>query len=144
MPLAVAGGLVLLWVCVTFIVNMPVFWGAPGTGARVAIARAAIGPRGPMAAALDAYKRDTGKYPDTDQGLRILVLIDDGSGDPGHKGPYLEGTLEDLEDPWGNAFEYRCPGAGNSEGYDLWSCGPDRKNDGGAKGSDDIKNWVDK
>ncbi len=32
----------------------------------------------------------------------------------------------------------------NEDGYDLWSRGPDQKDDGGKEGSDDVKNWREK
>jgi general secretion pathway protein G len=111
---------------------------------KIQLAKGAIIRNGPIARALESCKRDTGKYPGSDEGLRALFSLEAESGDPGYRGPYLEGTFEELQDPWGNAFEYRCPGQMNPGGYDLWSRGPDGKNDSGAKGSDDIKNWVDK
>ena len=41
------------------------------------------------------------------------------------------------KDPWGNDYQYRYPGKKNTESYDLWSPGPDGKNNT----SDDITNW---
>jgi len=41
-------------------------------------------------------------------------------------------------------YEYRSPGDMNQEDYDLWSWGPDREDNGGKAGSDDIKNWIEK
>lgn len=57
------------------------------------------------------------------------------------RGPLAEGQvirLADLQDPWGRAYYYRCPGVHDPEGYDLWSAGPD-----GVSGTrDDITNWI--
>lgn len=57
------------------------------------------------------------------------------------QGPYMDGSLEELADPWGRPFLYRCPARYSDRGYDLWSMGPDGKDDAGAQGSDDITNW---
>ena len=112
--------------------------------ARRKIARAAIGRNGPIGKALGSYKWHMGKYPDTDEGLAALFERKDRVDDERYQGPYLEGTYEELKDPWGNPYEYRCPGEVNEDGFDLWSRGPDTKDDGGKEGSDDIKNWVEK
>ena len=112
--------------------------------ARIKLAKAAVGRNGPIAKGLSAYKWDLGQYPETDEGLAALFVAKDRGEDERYKGPYLEGTAEELKDPWGNPFEYRSPGEVNEDGYDLWSRGPDMKDDGGKEGSDDIKNWVEK
>ncbi len=56
--------------------------------------------------ALDAYKLDTGRYPNEQEGLTVLVTApasDDGSW----YGPYLDGDLP--KDPWGNPMVYEVP-----------------------------------
>lgn len=111
--------------------------------ARVVLTQAAIHRNGPIAKALASYKRDMGNSPDTVDGLRSLFESRD-TMDSRYKGPYLEGTFDELKDPWGQPFEYRSPGKMNDGEFDLWSHGPDTKNDEGKKGSDDIKNWLDK
>ena len=112
--------------------------------AKVDLGKASIGRNGPIAKALKSYKWDMGEYPETDEGLQALFERKDSGADERYKGPYLEGTYEELLDAWGNPFEYRFPGDVNEDGYDLWSIGPDRKDDGGKAGSDDIKNWIEK
>src|SRR5262245_1749413 len=57
------------------------------------------------------------------------------------------GGLQDLyaqkiitkepKDPWGQPYQYRCPGEKNTDSVDIWSGGPDKKLGTG----DDIKNW---
>ena len=42
------------------------------------------------------------------------------------------------KDPWGNDFQYIYPGQHNSNGFDLYSYGPD-----GQAGNDDIGNWTE-
>lgn len=34
-------------------------------------------------------------------------------------------------DGWGNPLRYRCPGPVHRDGWDLWSCGPNGKDDQG-------------
>ena len=110
--------------------------------AKVDLAKSAIGKNGPIAKALDTYKWDMGRYPDTDEGIGALMQPKREVDDEKYNGPYLDN--ERLEDPWGSPFEYRSPGDIHEDGYDLWSRGPDRTDDGGKEGSDDIKNWIEK
>jgi len=113
-----------------------------GDQARKDLARSAVGRNGMIAQALKFYRLDVGIYPETDDGLAALYerpdSIDDDS--PKWKGPYLEGTPEELQDPWGNEFVYKCPGDFHEDGFDLFSKGPDGEEDN----EDDIKNWVEK
>ncbi len=37
----------------------------------------------------------------------------------------------ELVDGWGNPIRYRCPGPVHRHGWDLWSCGPNGKDDQG-------------
>ena len=110
--------------------------------ARTKLAEAAIGRNGPIAKALDAYRWDMGQYPSTDDGLKALLQPKSRVDDERYGGPYLEN--DKVEDPWGSEFEYRSPGEFHEDGFDLWSPGPDRKNDDGKEGSDDVKNWIEK
>ncbi len=115
------------------------------TKAKIKLAEAAIGRNGPIAKGLNNYKWDMGKYPETDEGLAALFKPKDfKKEDERYGGPYIEGSIEELKDPWNNPFEYRSPGEMNEDEYDLWSRGPDGKDDGGKEGSDDIKNWIEK
>ena len=108
------------------------------------IAMAAVGRNGPIAKALTAYKWDMGLFPETDEGLAALFQPKDQVDDDRYAGPYLEGSYEELLDPWTKPFEYRSPGDVNEDTYDLWSTGKDVKDDEGKEGSDDIKNWIEK
>ncbi|HQO92585.1 MAG TPA: type II secretion system major pseudopilin GspG, partial [bacterium] len=75
--------------------------------------------------ALDLYKTEFGKYPDSEDGLSRLVE---------------EKILKEKKaprDPWGNDFIYIYPGSNNEDGFDLYSFGPDGKEGG----NDDIVNW---
>jgi general secretion pathway protein G len=112
--------------------------------AQIKIAQAEIGRNGPIGKGLEAYKWDMGAYPETDEGLQALYQPKSAVDDERYKGPYMEGDFEELTDPWGNAYIYKAPGDVHEEGYDLYSMGPDGKDDGGKEGSDDIKNWIEK
>ena len=69
-----------------------------------------------------AYKGNTGSYPTTEQGLGALVKIPDLS----MKG--WSPMVEHLDnDPWGQPYQYRCPGNLSANAYDLFSLGPDGK-----------------
>ncbi len=112
---------------------------------KIKLALAAIGRNGSIATALTNYKFDMGKYPSTDEGLAVLFLAKDRVEDQKYDGPYISDmSVEELKDPWGNAFVYRSPGEFHPDSYDLWSCGPDSKDDGGRERSDDVKNWIEK
>ena len=84
--------------------------------------------------ALDQYRLDTGHYPAMDHGLGALV-----SRPPNEAkwdGPYLKKAVP--QDPWGNAYVYRIPGAHGE--YDLVSYGKDGQ-PGGTGEASDITNW---
>ncbi|MEW6536156.1 MAG: type II secretion system major pseudopilin GspG [Candidatus Auribacterota bacterium] len=85
---------------------------------------------GAYATALQLYEIDTGKYPG-EEGLTALKS----SSAKGWKGPYIK--TKSFNDPWGNPYQYKCPGTHNQDDYDLYSFGPDGQEGGG----DDITNW---
>lgn len=72
--------------------------------------------------ALRQFEVHCGRYPTTKEGLASLVQ---GGNITGWKGPYI---VNDVPiDPWGNPYVYRCPGQHNTDGFDLYSFGPDMK-----------------
>ncbi len=77
--------------------------------------------------ALDAFRIDTGSYPNTEQGLAALMVRPNESAK--WNGPYLQKALP--PDPWGRPYIYRSPGTGGD--FDLLSYGKD----GQAGGEDD-------
>ncbi len=83
--------------------------------------------------ALEAFEVDTGRYPTTEEGLQALVVAPPQLDT--WRGPYIKRGIP--KDPWGNNYVYRCPGEHNTNGYDLYSYGPDRQEGG----DDDIDNW---
>jgi general secretion pathway protein G len=89
-----------------------------------------------MSGPLDLYKLDTGRYPNTAEGLKALIT------NPGNvsnwNGPYVKGAAE-IKDPWNNDLIYKSPGD-NNRPYDLVSLGADGK-EGGEGPNKDIVSW---
>ncbi|MGA2017369.1 MAG: type II secretion system major pseudopilin GspG [Opitutaceae bacterium] len=102
-------------------------------GSQVDIARLFVSQS--MKTPLVTYRLQMGAYPSTDEGLQALLAAPPGKADR-WRGPYVEGN-KIPPDPWGEPYQYKCPGVHNKDGYDLWSKGPDRT-DGT---DDDIGNW---
>ena len=91
-----------------------------------------------IAMALDIYKLDNHQYPSSQQGLEALVSKP--SGNPPARNWNPDGYLKRLPiDPWGNAYQYRVPGA-RGTGYDLFSFGADGKLGGDGLNAE-IGNW---
>ena len=86
-------------------------------------------------AALDLYRLDVGGYPDTQQGLKALIV--DPSGVANWHGPYLK-SPDVPKDPWGRAYIYTSPGKHGS--YDIESYGADGQ-PGGTGENADVKSW---
>lgn len=88
-----------------------------------------------LAAALDMYKLDVGRYPSTEQGLEALI---EKPGDVNRwNGPYLRKSKIPL-DPWQQAYHYVAPG--EHGGFDLFTLGADQK-EGGEGEDQDIASW---
>ncbi|MEI6831675.1 MAG: type II secretion system major pseudopilin GspG [Candidatus Omnitrophota bacterium] len=82
-----------------------------------------------IALALDLYEMDTGHYPELLDYLRTA-----GADTESWRGPYLK---KKPLDPWGNLYIYKAPGEHNTDSYDLFSMGNDKKPDT----ADDVVNW---
>lgn len=88
-----------------------------------------------LAAALDMYKLDEGRYPSSSDGLN--ALIERPSSARSWNGPYLR-KQKVPNDPWGNAYQYKSPGQHGK--FDLSSLGADEAE--GGEGEDrDINSW---
>ena len=86
--------------------------------------------------ALTMFESDVGRYPTTEQGLNALIVKPDQTAT--WRGPYIK-QAKQFRDPWGNAYQYQCPGQHNPTSYDLSSVGPD----GQSGTEDDITNFDD-
>jgi general secretion pathway protein G len=91
---------------------------------------AALGQIDSLGKALDAYWLDTGHFPASEHGLDALTTKPD--GETRWNGPYLQ--RQAPQDPWGNAYVYRVPGAAGD--YDLFSYGKDGKPGGEGEDAD--------
>lgn len=87
-----------------------------------------------LGAALDMYRLDVGRYPNSSEGLEALVKSPGGKA---WNGPYLKKT-QVPKDPWGYDYQYSFPG--NNGEYDLISLGADNAT-GGEGESQDIVSW---
>jgi len=88
---------------------------------------------------LDSYYVDNRTFPSTEEGLAALYEAPaDEKRAKKWDGPYMEGSLDKLVDPWGNEFKYEYPSTHGSEDFpDIWSVGPD----GEDNTEDDIANF---
>ncbi|MBI2715615.1 MAG: type II secretion system major pseudopilin GspG [Rhizobiales bacterium] len=86
--------------------------------------------------ALDLFNLDTGRYPNTSEGLTALVQSP--GTIPAWNGPYLKGGVL-PNDPWGKAYVYRSPGEHGP--YDIMSYGSDGQ-EGGTGTAADIASWT--
>jgi general secretion pathway protein G len=89
-----------------------------------------------LGATLDQYKLDTGRYPNTQEGLKALIQAPGGVAN--WIGPY--GKAEALKDPWKNDLVYRSPGSDNRP-YEIISLGADGREGGEGVPNKDIKSW---
>lgn len=114
----------------------PQLWGV-SEQAEIDMAKNAVGPSGPFALQLDLYRLHMGRYPEGEDGLRMLLeMPDDEDAEKKWKGPYLK-SEDALKDPWGNEYNYRFPGEYEESTYDIWSNGPDEEE--GTE--DDVTSW---
>ena len=87
-----------------------------------------------LGTALELFYLDVGRYPTSEEGLRVLYEKPDTAAQWG--GPYLKKAVP--KDPWGRDYQYKYPG--DHSPYDLWSLGADGQP--GGEGEDrDITNW---
>ncbi|MHC4088902.1 MAG: type II secretion system protein GspG [Planctomycetota bacterium] len=96
--------------------------------------RRSVGSEGILAMHIKRYELRLGRWPGS---LDDLIRQPEDL-EPGEvwDGPYIHAEAL-LSDPWGNRYRYQTPGLHNINGYDLWSAGPDGKDDSG----DEIGNW---
>ena len=87
-----------------------------------------------LAAALDLYLLDVGRYPGSDEGL--AALLQNGSGAKNWQGPYLRKNEIPI-DPWGQEFHYNPPNQTGGS-FELYSLGADNA-EGGEGDNADIR-----
>ena len=84
--------------------------------------------------ALDQYRLDVGRYPNSEQGLASLRAAP--ANVPTWRGPYLKRDVPN--DPWGKTYQYKSPGQHGE--YDLVSLGSDGQ-PGGEGEASDVASW---
>src|SRR5580692_1298397 len=72
--------------------------------AKVSAAKAHIAE---LESAIDRFYVHMDRYPSPEEGFKVLVEPPAEDGEKKWRGPYIK-QLRD--DPWGHAYEYRCPG----------------------------------
>jgi general secretion pathway protein G len=88
-----------------------------------------------LSAALDMYKLDVGRYPNSQEGL--TALVEQPSDVNGWNGPYLrKKTIP--KDPW--QYEYRYQSPGEHGAFDIVSLGNDNR-EGGEGEDQDVVSW---
>ncbi len=80
-----------------------------------------------IAAALELFQGDNGRYPTQQEGLTVLVVHP--AGLENWNGPYLH-SKDQLKDPWGNPYRYTV----NGEALTVATLGADNKE--GGEGAD--------
>jgi general secretion pathway protein G len=88
--------------------------------------------------ALGAFRNDCGRFPSTSEGLAALTNCPVGILEKDWRGPYLERIAKDS---WGQPYVYRCPGTHSTNGFDIYSCGPDGMSETAGEDADDIAIW---
>jgi len=84
--------------------------------------------------ALETMRLDIGRYPTTDEGLRLLSTPpSDTRLAPRWRGPYTDGAVPD--DPWGNPYRYETT-ASQFAAFSLYSQGADGERGGEGDAAD--------
>ncbi|HEY1786533.1 MAG TPA: type II secretion system major pseudopilin GspG [Verrucomicrobiae bacterium] len=89
-----------------------------------------------LESSIERFYINMDRYPTSDEGLAALTQPPTDAGTKWH-GPYIK-RLRD--DPWGNPYQYQCPGTHNQNAYDIWSKGAGASG-GGSDTSGEIGNW---
>lgn len=88
-----------------------------------------------LSAALDMYKLEVGRHPNTQEGLQALVEAPGGATN--WNGPYLKKKTV-PKDPWGVDYHYVSPGQHGA--FDIFTLGADGRE--GGEGEDrDVVSW---
>jgi general secretion pathway protein G len=76
--------------------------------------------------ALKLYDASNGQMPDQEQGLEALANPPTTGSIPSNWRKIMDSV---PRDPWGSAYQYRNPGKKDPSGVDVFSLGPDHKED---------------
>lgn len=84
---------------------------------------------------LETFRMHMGRYPTAQEGMEALQVAPANS--PNWRGPYL--TKSVPKDPWGNPYQYRCPGEQGRD-FDIIALGADGQPGGGGEAAD-VVSW---
>jgi general secretion pathway protein G len=101
--------------------------------AKVSAAKASVAE---LESAVERFYINMDRYPTSEEGLKALVEAPAGE-EQKWRAPYIKIL---RNDPWGHAYQYRCPGVHHPSSFDIWSRGADNA-DGGEGPNADIGNW---
>jgi len=87
-----------------------------------------------ITAQLKVYQMQNLDFPTTAQGLHALIEPPTAPPKPRNWIKLLKPDA--LVDPWGSEYQYLKPGKHNTDGFDLWSLGPNKTAD-----DKNIGNW---
>ena len=88
---------------------------------------------------LDQFYLDMGRYPTTEEGLRVLYWPPEDDEEK-WGGPYSKKPIP--PDPWDNPYFYECPGTHSPMPYEVASYGKDGV-EGGEDYAMDITSWAE-
>jgi general secretion pathway protein G len=88
-----------------------------------------------LAASINYFQLDTGRYPTEQEGLKALT--ERPATEARWDGPYVQ-KQDSLIDPWGRPYLYKQPGLHRE--FDVYTLGADGK-EGGEGDARDIGNW---
>jgi general secretion pathway protein G len=91
-----------------------------------------------LAATVEAFQLDTGRFPTQAEGLQVLVENPEKAPIKNWRGPYLKKNRV-PGDEWGNPFIYEIPSK-HKMAFDIYSLGADGK-PGGTGDDADLGNW---
>jgi len=86
------------------------------------------------------FNADCGRYPATEEGLGALIQRPPNIPPEKWRHKYLD-VDRIPDDVWGRPYVYLCPGAHNTNTFDLYSCGPLGKSNYGGDDPWAINNW---
>ena len=90
-----------------------------------------------LGGALEMYRLENYRYPNTEEGLKFLLNPDENNFNTANKQGYIKSL---PKDPWGNDYIFLNPGEYGE--YDLFSLGADGQS-GGEGLNQDIGNWTE-
>ena len=90
-----------------------------------------------LGGALEMYRLENYRYPNTEEGLKFLLNSDENNSNTANNQGYIKSL---PKDPWGNDYIFLNPGEYGE--YDLFSFGADGQS-GGEGLNQDIGNWIE-